>query len=345
MSDFIEYPFLAKPPPDWRNKPDESVSDCTIILQSSSGTPSECIRKYFVHLRVLGVSSDYFYRIPMMNLQNQLTVSSNICDCSDSCDGDINIKLQDGTCSRMGSMGQPLSELRKQIQERCGIPIFEQRLIPSNADDPCGSQMQDWRSLAACGFKKGDTLLLVQEPWQQYDPSTKTLVLRLPEICIRCLSAANRFVAHEMHGVNTAISAGPLKPCWTACTALAASETLSVAWPRACRRTKLSGCSGWLVAWKLRSCSRQRPRDWTPSTQASEAGDLSSRGLCRERNRFLELLCSVWLVGKGLSLSHPFDPVLPPSGHETLENSRFFVNLLSFPPFCPRSPSQLSRDT
>ena len=197
MSDFIEYPFLDKPPFDWRNKSDESASDCIIILHSRFKTSTDCIRKYNVHLRILSMSSDYFYKIPMINSQSQRCISSEVLECSDPCDGDLNIKFEDGKCCLMGSISQSLSELKQQIQERFEIPFFEQRLTPSRADDPRGSQMHDWRSLAASGFRKGDTLLLVREPWQQYDPSTKTLVLHLPDVCIRCVMAVIALCMHS----------------------------------------------------------------------------------------------------------------------------------------------------
>ena len=193
MSNFIEYPCLNKHPCDWRNSSDETASDCTIILHNdlvaASGTG---IGKYSVHLRILSLSSDYFYRVPMMNSQGLKDTSTNIHDIhniSDSCqgcNGDLNIKFHDGKCIRMGSIKEPFLALKQEIQERCGIPIFEQRLIPCSVDDHRKS-LQDWRSPAACEFREGDTLLLVHQPWQNYDPCTKTLELYLPGLCTRCV--------------------------------------------------------------------------------------------------------------------------------------------------------------
>ena len=240
MSDFIEYPCINKHPCDWRNTSDESASDCTIILHNGANgfvAASSTIRKYLVHLRVLSLSSDYFYRVPMMKSQGQEDTSANTQDTHGSCQGcsgDLNIKFHDGKCIRIGSIKESFSALKKEIQERCGIPVFEQRLTPGRVDDRRKSMLQDWRSPAACEFREGDTLLLVHQPWQQYDSCTKTLELHLPELCARCVfemrhrcprNAKFGLVTHEMRCFLEPCSTGPSKTCSIACTVSAVNET------------------------------------------------------------------------------------------------------------------------
>jgi len=188
MSDFIEYPALNRPPYDWRNKLDESSADCIIVLQKKNAkedVSADCVKKYYVHLRVLCLSSDFFYKIPARNTKDRQNVSAVLEYSSDSSCGDLHIRFQDGSSFRMGNIMLPFSMLKNQIQERFRIPVFEQMLLPSNRDCSRDSLLQDWRSPAGCGLEAGDSVLLVQKPWHQYDPSTKTLTLNLPEICTR----------------------------------------------------------------------------------------------------------------------------------------------------------------
>jgi len=180
--DFIEFPGLNRPAVDWRSPSDAHLSDCIIALEDGTENPN---KKYPVHLRALCMSAVALYKH---------AVRSNLKDLSEKdakhsglvlCAGDITIKLQDGSSFSMGVLSKPVRILKEQIQECLGIAVYDQRLFHAKENSRSGSLEEDWRTLTGCGLRAGDTLLLQHQPWQDYDSTSKTLTLHLPEPCIR----------------------------------------------------------------------------------------------------------------------------------------------------------------
>lgn len=179
---FIEYPSLNRPALDWRNQSEPLLSDFVIALDDGR----EDNKKYQVHLRVLCMSADFLYKLAVQgNSKDQSHDLKMKCSSQASPVGDITLKLQDGSCFRMGLLSQQLRTLKEQIQDHLGILSCEQRLLHTNGSSCSGFLEDDWKSLAGHGLRTGDTLLLQQQPWQRFDSSTKTLTLKLPELCSR----------------------------------------------------------------------------------------------------------------------------------------------------------------
>ena len=110
-------------------------------------------------------------------------------------DGDVQIKMQDGTNTWTGSITGTVLELKEQIGQVMNISEQRQRLLFQNAQGSEVELDEDWRSLAGCGVKRGDTLMLVvREPWQRTetdndDAQTTTVRLTLPEACVGVFEA------------------------------------------------------------------------------------------------------------------------------------------------------------
>jgi hypothetical protein len=174
MDDFIEFPELILPALDRGAQP-----DLKILLDDGKSVNEVCS----VHLRAMSMPSDFFYMLAVTGDSSEVQTDPPNRPTSDSPrSGDINLKLHDGSCFRMGSLTRPLSAFKEQVLESLGVALYDQILLR-----PDGRELgDDWRSLADLGLKKDDALLLVQrQPWQRYDPSSKTLTLHLPDDCAR----------------------------------------------------------------------------------------------------------------------------------------------------------------
>ena len=188
MADFIEYPRLVdRIPASCRDQKEDFPSDITILVEEKGS--SNCMT-FPAHLRILSQSSDVFYFLPLTqtlpsNHLKKTFTSGKKSPCDGENAGDITLRTPDGSCLRMGSLSQPLSTLKAEIQDMLGIPIFEQHLFRTSQSQDNKPIEDDWRSLAGCGLRRDDTLLLMQETWQRYEASSKTLTLRLPKICAR----------------------------------------------------------------------------------------------------------------------------------------------------------------
>ncbi len=109
----------------------------------------------------------------------------------------MTVKLLDGSTFTIGSLAQLVSILKEKMEELQGIPACDQRLFFLQEADGMEIELsEDWRTLAGCRVKKETTLLLMQRQSQQYDPSTKTLTLLLPDICARLIVAIVLRIAH-----------------------------------------------------------------------------------------------------------------------------------------------------
>ncbi len=180
MQDFIEFPNLHASPLDWRSSNNRLASDCKIV---SCNCTTRLQVSYSVHTQVLAISSRYFLKLLAFNANPNLIHTDSIEKIKDSTtNGDIMVKLQDGSCFRVGSISQSLLNLKKQLQGLLNIPVHEQRLFTTRGQ---GEEIEEnWRSLAGCGLTQDDTLLIVpRESWQEYDPGSRTLTFRFPTPC------------------------------------------------------------------------------------------------------------------------------------------------------------------
>jgi hypothetical protein len=85
--------------------------------------------------------------------------------------------------------------LKGQVNKALGISEQRQRLFYRKVNCSEVELDEEWRSLAGCGVKRGDTLMLVvREPWQRTetdkdDAQTTTVRLTLPEACVGVFEA------------------------------------------------------------------------------------------------------------------------------------------------------------
>ena len=185
--DFLEFEHLKVKSRHWKNESDQSASDCTIVFESDT----QHSKVYHTHLRVLSGSADLFFRISSSK-ESQITCTPWHGETSNPpCEGDIELKLQDGRTFYLGCLSNTIGSLKEQIQALLGIPATDQRLFSGQSGMQDNELVDDWRSLAACGLSKGDTLLLIRRQWTQYDASTRTLKLKLPDPCSRCRCIAS----------------------------------------------------------------------------------------------------------------------------------------------------------
>ncbi len=191
IDDFIEYPHIIEPIIDWRIKDFESISDCRILLDDGTSN----LKAYMVHLRVLIVSSKFFFKTASThhasNLQTELKKSLLLE--AVSVVGEIQLKLQDGRCFQIGFLSKPVSALKQQIQEFIGIPVFEQRIFIQDGASNDRELDDDWCTLSSFGVRKDDTLFLIRrQPWQFFDSNAKTITMHVPELCTRCVLLCTR---------------------------------------------------------------------------------------------------------------------------------------------------------
>ncbi len=152
---FIEFSLINTVDYDWRANLKEFPSDSTIIVENGSA-PSVT---YSVHLRILSMLSDVCYRISSRPMDAIVSYFTDFDECA-SCDGDLTVKLLDGSTFTIGSLVQLVSILKEKMEELQGIPACDQRMS------------------------------------QQYDPSAKTLTLLLPDVCARFTVAIVLRIAH-----------------------------------------------------------------------------------------------------------------------------------------------------
>ncbi len=183
-NDFQEFEHLKAKSRHWKTESDKSASDCTLVVESDAGHS----KVYQVHLRDLSGSADLFYRIAVAVTPQSLCTLSTVIQSDLPREGDIELKLQDGSSFSIGCLSNTICSLKEQIQAFLGILAADQRLFPCHCSIQDTELVDDWRSLAACGLSKGDTLLLMRRQWLQYDPSSRTLKMKLPDPCSRCIS-------------------------------------------------------------------------------------------------------------------------------------------------------------
>jgi hypothetical protein len=181
-NDFLEFEHLRVKPRHWKNESDKSASDFTIVLERDTGHS----KVYRTHLRILSSPADLFFRIAASKESQDLCALSTGEMSNPTCEGDLELKLQDGRSFSLGFLSNSVRSLKEQIQALLGILVADQRLFSCHGGVQGDELVDDWRSLTACGLSKGDTLLLVRRQWLQYDPSSRTLKLNLPEACSRC---------------------------------------------------------------------------------------------------------------------------------------------------------------
>jgi Ubiquitin family len=148
-ADFIEFPLINPAGYDWRTNSKDFPSDLTIVVENGSA-PSVT---YSVHLRILSMLSDVCYRISSRPMDAIVSYFTGFDQCA-SCDGDVTVRLQDGSTFTIGSLAQPVSVLKEKMEELQGIPACDQRLF--FLQEAGGTEIElseDWRTLAGCGVK------------------------------------------------------------------------------------------------------------------------------------------------------------------------------------------------
>jgi hypothetical protein len=181
--DFDEFNYLdrKRSPLDWRDPLPICASDCKVIINGGA-------KEYSIHLEVACRSSKFFFKVAAGISQPAENTPPLVPPASD---GDVQLKMQDGTTARIGRVTGTLMELKEQVNKTLGISGHRQRLFYRKAQGADVELDEDWRTMTSYGVKRGDTVMLVvREPWQRTETAdsgkcqTKTLHFALPEVCV-----------------------------------------------------------------------------------------------------------------------------------------------------------------
>ena len=165
---------------DWRNDDHRQLSDCEVVINNGA-------KKYSIHLEVACCSSKFFFKVASGSSSLEIPEVRHA-PAVPSPAGELQIKTQDGATTMIGSAAGTLLDLKQQVRQLHSIPESQQRIFMRQGQGEQKELDEEWRTLSSCGVKRGDTLLLVlREPWQRTDATTKTVHLTLADGCVSCL--------------------------------------------------------------------------------------------------------------------------------------------------------------
>jgi hypothetical protein len=192
QSDFDEFNYLERKrfPLDWRSPHQNNAPDCKVTVNGSE--------EYLVHLEVACRSSKFFFDVATGIARSQKETSFGL---SSASDGDIQLKMSDGSTMRIGRVTESVTELKTQIHKTLGISEPRQRLFCRKGQESNVELDEGWRSLANYGVERGSiVMLVVREPWQcverSADNNTKTVHLALPEACADVFETVLDYMYH-----------------------------------------------------------------------------------------------------------------------------------------------------
>ena len=164
----------------WRSSQEHFPADCEVVINGGTS-------RYLIHLEVVCCTSKFFFDMATGRLYQEEKLDP---PSQPSLDGEIQVKMQDGTTCKIGRVSSTLSELKGQLHKLRCLSKERQRYFFRKGQDTDIEIDEDWRTIGSYGVTRGDAVLLVlREPWQRSGSrdlgniQIKTVHLSIPETC------------------------------------------------------------------------------------------------------------------------------------------------------------------